>query len=326
MIGNTFQFDWEVKLIEWCQNSIPSIIIDGLTYMSYLGDAVLSVAIICIFYLWYDKKLGRRILFTTITSMLFACEIKNIFKRRRPYFDNENIECLKIVDKEFDMFDVKKQGFSFPSLHSSNTVSIFGTIYDYYRHKPLLIIAIVIPLIVGTSRYVLGCHYPTDVIVGWMIGLSAVIIYSKIQTKLSDKQLYICFIVLGLIGITYCESADFFQAYGIGLSFILCEKIDKKYINFKNTRNPIKGILRLLFGLGVFVLVSQVLKLPFSKEFLEGDSIVSNLYLAFRYGLSTFAGIGLTPIIYKYNVFKLDDRFNRRWFYALFRFKRFFIK
>lgn len=308
MIGNTFQFAWEVKLIEWCQNNAPSFFIEGLKYASYLGDAVISVAIICIFYLWYDKKLGRRILFSTITSMLFAGEIKNILKRRRPYFDNENIKCLKIVDKEFDMFDVKKQGYSFPSMHSSNTVSIFGNIYAYYRKKPWLIVAIIIPLIVGTSRYVLGCHYPTDVLTGWVIGICTVILFEKFKNKLSDKQVYFGFIILGLIGCTYCESADFFQAYGIGLSFILCEIIDKKYINFKNTRNPIKGIARLLFGLGVFVLVLEVLKLPFSKEFLEGDSIVSNLFLAFRYGLSTFVGIGLTPIIYKYNVLKLDDK------------------
>lgn len=307
MIGNTFQFAWEVSLIEWCQNSLPSFFVNGLKYVSYLGDAVISVAIVCIFYLWYDKKLGRKILFSTITSMMFATEIKNIFKRRRPYFDNENIECLKVVDKDFDMFDVKKQGFSFPSLHSSNTVSIFGNIYNYYCKKPLLILAIAISLIVGISRFVLGCHYPTDVLVGWTIGITFVLLFSQAEKKLSDKQIYICFIALGLIGCFYCESADFFQSFGIGLNFILCEIIDKKYINFKNTRNPVKGILRLVFGLGVFVLVLESLKLPFSKEFLEGDSIASNLYLAFRYGLSTLVGVGLTPFVYKYNIFKLKD-------------------
>ena len=308
MIGNTFQFAWEVSLIEWCQNDVPRFLLKVLNYASYLGDAIISVAIVCIFYLWLDKKLGKRILFTTVISMVISTEIKNIFKRRRPYFDNENIECLKVVDEEYDVYDVKKQGFSFPSMHSSNIISIFGTIYNYYRKKPLLIFVTIISLIVGISRFALGCHYPTDVLVGWGIGIFSLVLFDKAQKKFSDKQIYIGFAVLTVIGCLYCQSSDFYQALGIGVGFILSEAIDLKYINFKNTKNPIKGILRLVFALCAFLLVSQGLKLPFSKEFIEGDSIASNAFMAFRYGISTFASIGLTPFIYKYNIFKLKEK------------------
>lgn len=307
MIGNTFQFAWEVKLIEWCQTSLPSFIVGFVKYASYLGDTIFIVAIMAFFYLCYDKKCGRRILFNTIITLMFAGEIKNIAKRRRPYFDNENINCLKIVESKYDMYDVLKQGFSFPSMHSANIAATTGTLYEYYKKKALLIIAIIVSGIVGISRFALGCHYPTDVLIGWLLGVLAVIILGKLQDKLSDKQFYLFIIILGLIWFTYCESFDFFSAYGIALGFIACNIFDKKYVNFENTRNPVKVVLRLLFACGVFLAVLKGMELPFSKEVLEANTLFAYSYTVICYAIAVFTGIGLTPSIYKYNILKIKD-------------------
>ena len=98
MIGNFFQFDWEVKLIEWCQNNIPFVIIKILDYISYVGDVIGIVAILAFFYLCYNKKVGKRLLVNIVFVLMFSGYIKNVFKRRRPYFDNENVKCLKVVE------------------------------------------------------------------------------------------------------------------------------------------------------------------------------------------------------------------------------------
>lgn len=307
MIGNTFQFAWEVKLIEWCQTNLPSPSIGFAKGASYLGDTIFLVGIMAFFYLCYDKKCGRRIVVNTLISLMFAGQIKNIFKRRRPYFDNENIECLKIVESKYDMYDVRKQGFSFPSMHSSNISTVSGTLYEYYRKKPLLIGAIVVSLLVGISRFVLGCHYPTDVLTGWILGILSVLLLGKLQDKLSDKQLYLLLIVMGIIGFFFCESADFFSSFGIALGFIICEVFDKKYINFKNTKNPIKMILRIVIACAVFLGVSEGLKLPFPSEVLEANTLFAYIYRVLRYCIAAFMGMGLTTVLYKYNLLKLKD-------------------
>lgn len=308
MIGNTFQFEWEVKLIEWCQSYIPNSIINILDLVSYLGDTIFVVAIICFLYLCWDKKAGIKATFTAITSLMFAGEIKNILKRRRPYFDNKNIKCLKIVDKNYDLYDVRGQGYSFPSMHSSNICAVFGTIYNHYKKQPLLIFTIVISLIVGVSRFVLGCHYPTDVLAGWLLGAGAVIIFGKLLDTLDSKYIYIIMLSLGFVGMFFCESTDFLSAYGIAIGIVFANYIDEKYIKFNNTRNIIKMIFRLVIALGVFVGISEGLKLPFSSESLEANTQFAHWYRVFRYALACFAGIGLTPMLYKYNLLKLDDK------------------
>lgn len=308
MIGSTFQFEWEVKLIEWCQTSIPSSIINILDYVSYLGDAIFVVGIVSFLYLCWDKKTGIKIAFTAVVSLLLAGGIKNIFKRRRPYFDNKNIECLKIVDPDYDMYDIHGQGFSFPSMHSSNIASVLGGIYRCYRKKPLLIFTILLSLIVGVSRFLLGCHYPTDVLVGWLIGISLAIVFGSLLDTLESKYIYAFVLGFGFVGMFFCESADFFTSYGIAIGVVLSNYIDQKFINFKNTRNIIKMICRLVVAFGVFLIITEGLKIPFSIETLEANTAFAHWYRVFRYAAASFIGIGLTPILYKYNLLKLDDK------------------
>lgn len=308
MIGSTFQFEWEIGLIEWCQTNIPSSIIRTLDLISYLGDTIFVVGIIGFLYLCWDKKAGIKTTLTVVISLIFAGEIKNIFKRRRPYFDNKNIECLKIIDPNYDLYDIQGQGFSFPSMHSSNIVSVFGSIYRYYRKKPLLIFTVLISLIVGVSRFVLGCHYPTDVLVGWTLGIFLIVVFGRLLDTLQSKYIYAIILTIGFVGMFFCESTDFLSAYGIAIGVISSDYIDQKFINFKNTRNVIKMILRLIVALGVFAIISEGLKLPFSIEVLEANTQFAHWYRVFRYAAASFAGMGLTPILYRYNLLKLDDK------------------
>lgn len=307
MIGNTFQFAWEVSLIEWCQSYIPSFLIKALDIISNLGDEMIVVALLGFFYLCYDKKLGRKIAVNAILSLLFAGEIKNIFKRRRPYFDNKNIECMKAVDKNYDIYDLKKQGYSMPSMHSSNISNISMTFYEYYRKHSVLVIAIVISGIVGISRFVLGCHYPTDVLTGWTIGVLSAIFLSKLQDKISDTQLYIIMIIVMIIGLTYCESSDFFSTCGIAIGFIGSDILDRKYINHKDTRNIIKIIARLFIAFALFLAISEGLKYSLPVTITEAETLFAHLFRTFRYALGLFVAAGLSPILYKYNILKLDD-------------------
>ena len=308
MIGNTFQFAWEVKIIEWSQNNLPSFVIEALKYTSYVGDTLAVVGIMAFFYLCYDKKVGKKIIFNTILGLLVAGELKNIFKRRRPYFDNKNIKCLKIIEKDYDLYDVKNQGFSFPSMHSQNTVVETGTLYNCYKKKPILIIAIIASLIVGVSRFVLGCHYPTDVLTGWILGIIFVILSSKLQDRMSDNGFYLLVVLVGLIGMFFCESSDFYSTYGLTFGLIASMYVDKKYINFKNTKNIVKIFFRLVLAGIVFIAISEGMKIPFSEEVLEADTMFARLYVMLRYSLASFMGLGLTPIVYKYNLLKINNK------------------
>src|SRR5207342_3144784 len=66
---------------------------------------------------------------------------------------------------------------SFPSAHVTASTAVYCTLaYVLWREKMLpapvsLAVAIVLPLLIGTSRIYLDVHWATDVIGGWVAGV-----------------------------------------------------------------------------------------------------------------------------------------------------------
>lgn len=91
--------------------------------------------------------------------------LKRYFERQRPSFEQPLLV---------------ETNFSFPSGHSVNSIVLYGllayvcsrTLWQYKPlHRHVLIWAITfMGVLIGTSRLVLGVHYPTDVLAGWAVG------------------------------------------------------------------------------------------------------------------------------------------------------------
>ena len=157
--GNTFYFPWEETLMEWLQAHIGGAWISIISRFSLFGEELPLILIVGFLYWSYDKQLGRKVGLIAIMGLTWNTMIKNIVMRRRPYFDHENINILRIVEPEADIYDISAQGFSFPSAHSTNSVTVFGSLAVNLRKRWFTVIAIIIPLLTGISRFVVGARY-----------------------------------------------------------------------------------------------------------------------------------------------------------------------
>ena len=126
--GNSFFFPWEVNLMEWLQSHISGAGISVISRFSMFGEELLLILILGFVYWSYDKKLGMTMGLSAIMGMVWNTMVKNIVLRRRPYFDHEAIKILRVVDPEADIYDVAAQGYSFPSAHSTNAATMFGSL------------------------------------------------------------------------------------------------------------------------------------------------------------------------------------------------------
>lgn len=275
---------------------------------TYLGEAILGVVVIGIMYYGYNKKFAKYLGINMLSSCVINPLIKNIFFRVRPYFVNDNIECLKAVDASADIMSITAQGYAFPSGHTMSTMSLFGSIAVYFKKKPLFILTDILVLLVAFSRFALGVHYPTDVIVGAFIGLLVIIIYTLLRKKFDENKIMIVSMILFSVGLFYCKTNDYFQLYGLYLGFAFGCMFESKYVNFKNTNNTLKAIIRLIVGGLLFYGIKEIIKLPFTIDFLESGSYLSLLLTTLRYGLGIFVAMGIYPIIFKYNILKLKEK------------------
>lgn len=304
--GNTFFFPWEVSLMEWLQGHIGSAGISIISFFSMFGEEILLVLFLGFIFWCYDKKLGRTMGLSAIMGLTWNAMIKNIALRRRPYFDHEGIKILRVVEPEADIYNISAQGYSFPSGHSTNAVTAFGSLAVNLRKRWATAVAIVIPLLTGISRFVVGAHYPTDVLGGWLLGVIIVLIVPLLQKRVKNTLLlYGILLFVNIPGFFYCKSADYFTGAGLLIGFMGGTLLDDRFVHFENTRKPLWMAVRLLGGLAVYFALSKLLKLPFSEEFLTSGTTASLLVRCARYAVSAFVDFGVYPML-----FRLEKRAN----------------
>lgn len=290
--GRTFYFGFEPALMEWLQSHLGSfgaLLASGFTF---LGEELLLVGLMVYIYWCYDKEFGKQIGTNVVAGLVWNPLLKNIALRRRPYFDHPNIKCLKPVHADADLYDISEQGYSFPSGHSTNSATIYGSLAKFKRNKFFMIIAFVVPLLVGFSRVELGVHYPTDVLVGWLLGIFVIFVVSFMQSKIKNKLvLYGIILAVSIPGCFYCKTTDYFTTLGIMAGFFAGVLFEEKYVHFENTRKVSKTILRIVIGVGLYFILGALFKLAFG---FMPDALARVL----RYTLVTFLLVGVYPLAF----------------------------
>jgi undecaprenyl-diphosphatase len=113
-------------------------------------------------------------------SFTFTYFLKLIVTRGRP------LPSLAAIDAS---------GYSFPSLHAACSMSIYGflifiiwkLLHPPHHRIPLMSSIAILVVLIGLSRLYLGVHYPSDVIVGYVIGGGFVWLASYITVKLERQ-------------------------------------------------------------------------------------------------------------------------------------------
>lgn len=305
--GITFYYNWEVDLMVWLQTHLGPTVTRIISFFSTFGEPIIFVMIIGLFYWGIDKKYGKYMAANVFSVCLLGSMIKNIALRRRPYFDHKSIACLRPAEKG-DIYDIALQGFSFPSLHAANSINIFTLTARYIKSnklKLLKFICLLLPFLVGISRPIVGVHYPTDVIIGWVLGLLVMFLIDLLLKKVKDiNWIFAAVLIMGLPGFFFCKSTDFYTSYGLLTGSVLGFLFEKKYVNFKPAKSYLYAMIRVILGGAIFAGCAALLKLPFPKELLESTSAASFLIRALRYAITAFVIMGAYPLCF--NKGKID--------------------
>ena len=147
---------------------------DVMTIITNISSAyALIVITVLLLILIKNKKIPILITFNLIFSFLTSQLIKIILKRDRPV----NISLVNAM------------GFSYPSGHSMVSMAYFGFIaYLVYKYidntivKVILIITLFVSIFaIGFSRIYLGVHYFSDVLGGFLLSISYLMLFININ-------------------------------------------------------------------------------------------------------------------------------------------------
>jgi len=150
--------------------------------VSRLGDGVFwySLALCMPFLLGFKEGLATvaHITVTALICVAIYSQLKNRLVRQRPFIS------FKDIQSHTAPLDL----YSFPSGHTMNAVN-FAILFSWF-YPPLLPLVVTFAILVALSRVILGMHYPTDVLVGTLLG--ATIAYGSL--KLAPQGMFISFI------------------------------------------------------------------------------------------------------------------------------------
>ena len=295
-MGNVFFFNWEIPLMEIFQSVSSSILTALATVFTLFGDEYLVILVLGLLYWCIDKKLGRRAALALSGTMIFGTLIKGAFQRRRPYMDNKSVKCIRAAHPDEDIMSPAAQGFSMPSLHASMSVSVYGTLAHETKKTSFIALGILLPFFIGLSRIYLGVHYPTDVLLGWLLGLILVFVLNGIEHKFGYKIGFLAVLIIGSAGFFYCRDDEFFSSFGIATGLLLGFMYEEKYVNFEKSAKWWSYIVRPVLGVLIFAVVSLILKIPAKAISTEWLALA---YRLVRYAVSTFVIIGLYPHLFK---------------------------
>ena len=153
-------------LISDTMNPIAKCITNFANMYWLIGTSIILLIVL------KSKKTGLYISINLGLSALVNFTLKQIIQRPRPIGH-------RIIDES---------GYSLPSGHSMVSMAYYGfliyLIYKNVKNKyikwPLIVLLALLIINIGISRIYLGVHYTSDVIAGFLVAITYLIIYTHI--------------------------------------------------------------------------------------------------------------------------------------------------
>ena len=145
-------------------------------FITNFGGAIFLLGLtIILFVCIKNKKIGASIFSNLVIVTILNQLLKGILQRPRP--------------TEFRI--IEETGYSFPSGHSMVSMAFYGyliyLIYKFVKNKyikwSLIILLSILICTIGVSRIYLGVHYTSDVLGGFLISISYLVIYTSAIKK-----------------------------------------------------------------------------------------------------------------------------------------------
>lgn len=169
---NLHGFDWLNKVVK---------------FITALGDTAIIWIALAVFMLFFKNT--RRASIVMLISLAIGYIIndfvlKNIFERVRPFDENNEFKVfLENIGMELP------SGFSFPSGHTFSSFNCAVVLMCF--NKKFGYFTLPLASIIAMSRIYLCVHYPTDVLVGAILGIvTALIVYYTYKVVLRMIKKY----------------------------------------------------------------------------------------------------------------------------------------
>ena len=284
-------FNFELEILKWLEGLRTSFLNVLFESITVLGEETLIILLVVALWFAVDKKLAQQVFFVTATSLSVNGIIKNFAQVPRPF--TKGISCVRVDTAT---------GYSFPSGHTQG----FATWSSFFAIKVkkiwLSVLVGVLITLVAVSRLYLGAHYPSDVIVAVVLGVSLSAFGNYLFVKVKDtKKIYLGTFLIMTPFIAYFLYvadplfADLFKTFGMIGGMVVVSFLDEKTEPLSYEVAWWKKVIRIVLGVVIAVALKEVIKRMNVFEVMP----ISLFIDAIRYFVVVMAVGVLCPLLFK---------------------------
>lgn len=175
----------DFSILYWIQDNLRCVVLDFLMPLfSHIQEAgiiwiLISVALICF---KKTRYCGFAILLAMgIDTLITEFAVKNIICRVRP--------CN--IDFSVNMLVERPDSYGFPSNHTASAFAAAVALLCTLKKKKWAILGFILSVMISFSRLYVFVHFPSDVIVGAIVGSLIALLVCFVMKKSGFKQFLI---------------------------------------------------------------------------------------------------------------------------------------
>lgn len=281
-------FASQLPILLYCQSFMNSVTNVLVSFITMFGEAYVAILLLMLITWCIDKRKGF-LLLANVTGANFSMNVLKVIARvPRPF--------TVYPDQIKNLRASTATGYSFPSGHSTVAATMWGTLAMDFRKNWITISCSLIIVLVGLSRLFLGAHWPMDVMVGILLGISYALfvtpwlnkVYKETErfNRLMILTTIICFVV-GLISAILLQVeaveeilwTDLMEGSAMCSGAALGYYFERKHVDYRVPRKMKKKVLAFVVGVIPALLGWVLIKsIPFLHQIFK---FIGYYYLAF---------------------------------------------
>lgn len=288
---------WGTEVLVRVQGLSSEWLVAVFALFSFLGQEEFYILLMPLVYWCIDRRVGIGLGYVSTFSAWLNNLVKYLFAIPRP------------ADPRLSL-PYPETSPSFPSGHAQNAVANWGYLAMRFRARAMTVVAILLIVLIGLSRIVLGVHFPQDVIGGWLIGLVLLLAYTWAEPYASrwlaaqSRAVQAALAVIVPLALIFLYPADTEGYYppeisitagstlmGLSLGLVM----ERAWVRFSVEGSLGRRALRLLVGLVIVVILYAGPRLLLPDEMAYGPAAALRFL---RYALVGWAFAFLCPWIF----------------------------
>lgn len=279
-----------MEFLYWLESIRNPVLDSFFSLITHFGSETLFLAIAIIVFWCFSKTNGYYLMTVGFFGTLTNQFLKLLCRIPRPW----------VKDPSFTIVESAREGatgYSFPSGHTQNAVSVLGCPARTSKKLWTRIVCITLILLTGLSRMYLGVHTPQDVSVSLLVGTVLVFAFYPLFKKSEENPFYmyavlgvlsLCSLVYVLFANLYAWPADIdagnlssgikngYLVLGCSIGMLLAYHIERKHIHFEVKAPWWAQTLKVILGLVLVLALKAGLK-PVFTAICGGHAIATSL-------------------------------------------------